>query len=289
MLTDRRLHSKVLLSNETATPLGRLTLAGSIKNGSGVVPAYPLRVYGAFAIMYLLEGRGVYRDANGHVQILHAGDLVVVFPELAHTYGPQNGERWSEFYLVFEGPVFDLWRAVGLLDPARPVHHIEPIADWYAKLRGLMEAPRPTTPAERLAELCQFLQMLAEIVEVEAETGPGRARWLLRACSLLERDLGACIDLEDVAAKVGLGYDTFRKHFQRELGVSPARYRACKRIEAACELLRYSPMTNQQVAESLGFSDEFYFSKRFKQIKGQTPRDFRLHARQKPITPDLTN
>jgi AraC-like DNA-binding protein len=274
---SRRMQTRILLRNEVETPLGRLTLAGSIRDGLGVVPAYPLRVYGSYAVMYLLEGRGVYRDANGRAQNLRAGDLVVVFPELAHTYGPAGGERWSEFYLVFDGPVFDLWRQVGLLDSARPVYHIEPVDGWFDRFKALVEGPRPVTPTERVAELCRFLQILGEVVGENA--APAREarepRWLSRACSLLETDLGEEIDLEDVAQQVGLSYENFRKRFQQQVGISPARYRAARRIDAARELLRYTQMTNRQVAESLGFSDEFYFSKRFKQITGMTPRAFR--------------
>ena len=271
------MQTRILLRSEMKTPLGRLTLAGSIRDGFGVVPAYPLRVYGSFALMYLLEGRGVYRDANGHTQRLRAGDLVLVFPELAHTYGPVGGERWSEFYLVFDGPVFELWRDVGLLDPTHPVHHIEPVEEWLGRFQALVEAPRPASPKERVAELCRFLQILAEAVgentmDARAPRGP---RWLSRACSLLETDLGEEIGLDDVAQQVGLSYENFRKRFQQQVGISPARYRAARRIDAARELLRYTRMTNRQVAESLGFSDEFYFSKRFKQITGMTPRAFR--------------
>ena len=98
----------------------------------------------------------------------------------------------------------------------------------------------------------------------------------MRARSLLDTDLGRPIDLAAVAAEVGLSYENFRKRFQRAMGVSPARYRTVRRIEAARELLRYTPqMTNRQVAASLGFSDEYHFSKRFTQITGMTPRQLR--------------
>nr|CAA9234579.1 hypothetical protein AVDCRST_MAG63-1272 [uncultured Armatimonadetes bacterium] len=272
------METRVLFRNDVGTPLGRLTLAGSIRNGQGVVPAHPLRVYGSYAVMYLWEGSGRYEDASGRRRTVRAGDLVVVFPELAHSYGPRAaGERWSELYIVFDGPVFDLWRQTGLLDSAQPVHRLEPVEEWLGKLKAIAEAPRPTTAAERLRELCRFQGLLAEALGVHParEAEPGEMRWLARARGLLETDLSLEIDLSDVAAEVDLSYENFRKRFQQQVGVSPARYRATKRIEAARDLLRYTQMTNRQVAESLGFSDEFHFSKRFKQIAGTTPRAFR--------------
>jgi AraC-like DNA-binding protein/predicted GNAT family N-acyltransferase len=80
-----------------------------------------------------------------------------------------------------------------------------------------------------------------------------------------------------------MSYESFRKRFQRETGVSPARYRTLRRIEAARELLRYSPqLTNRQIAETLGFADEYHFSRRFTQIAGSTPRQFRANGAERP-------
>jgi len=37
-------------------------------------------------------------------------------------------------------------------------------------------------------------------------------------------------------------------------------------------------LKDRQIAESLGFCDEFYFSRRFKAVTGQSPRQFRLNS-----------
>jgi AraC-like DNA-binding protein len=83
--------------------------------------------------------------------------------------------------------------------------------------------------------------------------------------------------MTDIARRVGLPYETFRKRFTEAMGVSPARYRTQKRIEAACQLLRFTPqLTNREAAEALGFADEFHFSRRFKEKVGVSPRQYRL-------------
>jgi transcriptional regulator GlxA family with amidase domain len=61
-----------------------------------------------------------------------------------------------------------------------------------------------------------------------------------------------------------MSYESFRKQFVHEVGVSPSRYRAEKRIDAGCDLLQHTRMMNGQIAESLDFRDPFHFSKRFK-------------------------
>src|SRR5438045_2558817 len=95
------IETRLLFRNDARTPLGRLTMAGFIHNSAGVGGA-AMRVLGSYAIVLLLEGSGRYQ------------------------YGPGAGEYWNEFYVVFDGPVFDMWRQVGLLNPAQPIQPIRP-------------------------------------------------------------------------------------------------------------------------------------------------------------------
>lgn len=271
----------ILLPNEVRTPLGRWVLAGEIRGGRGVVPARPLRVYGSYAVMCVLRGDGEYVDANGLRHRLRPGSVVTVFPELAHSYGPPRGRHWDEIYLTFDGPSFDLWRETGLLSPTRPVARPPRSGEWPERLRALIGEIAATRPQAllptRVAQMQRFLGLLGELLPDAAAGEPeSRPDWLARACALLETDLGLSVDLADAAAEAGMRYETFRKRFQRAMGVSPARYRMQKRLQAAQELLRYSPqMTNRQVADALGFSDEFHFSRRFARTVGQTPSAFR--------------
>ena len=48
-----------------------------------------------------------------------------------------------------------------------------------------------------------------------------------------------------------------------------------ERHRRACELLADGELTGRQIAAALGFNDEFHFSRRFHQITGRTPSQFR--------------
>jgi AraC-like DNA-binding protein len=78
-----------------------------------------------------------------------------------------------------------------------------------------------------------------------------------------------------IARSLGLSYETFRKKFTRHTGQSPARYRLHRLIERARALITERNLSNKQIAETLGFYDEFHFSRRFHQVTGRSTRDFR--------------
>ena len=48
------------------------------------------------------------------------------------------------------------------------------------------------------------------------------------------------------------------------------------RIEHACTYLEQGFFKNYEIAYRVGFRDEKYFSRVFKKVKGQTPREYRL-------------
>jgi AraC-like DNA-binding protein len=100
-------------------------------------------------------------------------------------------------------------------------------------------------------------------------------QWLARARALLNQRIGEGLYIDGVARSMGLSPETFRKRFARLAGIPPWRYRITRVIEQACRLVHESRFTNKEIAAQLGFTDEFHFSRRFKQITGRSPTDFR--------------
>lgn len=251
---------------------GRITQVALLRDSRG--HAHSLRITDSYALVYSLDGIAHYQDENGLVRDIKPGDVILVFPDMRHKYGPGPDEHWSEFYLVFDGPVFDLWRQQKLLDPTQPILHCEPVDYWLKRLESVPSAPRQ--PGGEMTEACRLQEILAEMLTASKLQEKDTDRQLIaRACALLESDLSRELDLPKLAQQLGISYASFRKQFTRIMGVPPARYRTVKLIERACELMQRSEFLDKQIAEQLGFSDEFHFSRRFKAVTGMSPRAFR--------------
>ncbi len=248
-------------------PLGNITLAGYIENGPGI-PAGTLRTYGSYALVYCL-GDGDYEDSNGFRTRLRAGDLILVFPDLPHRYGPGKGDTWTEIYVVFEGPVFDLWRERGVLVPQKPVHHLQPVKYWR---RRIEEIAAPDIPV--LERVCRLQSVLAEALSQADSKNPNET-WGRQARELLGADLERPLYVEEVARRMKTSPETFRKKFARLTGLSPWQYRQACLVERACQLIHQERLTNKEIAGRLGFSDEFHFSKCFKKLTGRSPKQYR--------------
>lgn len=266
-----QIRTKTLFQNATISALGDITIACTIHHSAGVSNR-PMRVLGSYALVYLVNGNGFYMDSRRNRKEMTSGDLILLFPELAHAYGPGQGGYWDEMYLVFEGPVFDLWRKCGVFTSAGPVYHLEPVDYWLQRFEEIVTPG--LTPLERI---CRLQTVLADVF-TNYERDPAARRdeaWLTKAHALLNVDIGKELYVNDVALRMGLSPETFRKKFVRLAGVPPWHYRMTRVIEHACRLVHEGSLTNKEIAGKLGFNDEFHFSRRFKQITGRSPTQFR--------------
>jgi AraC-like DNA-binding protein len=226
-----------------------------------------------------LDGVANFRSPAAGTHTLRPGDLLLVFPGVPHFYGPAKGCRWTEFFADFDGPAFDLLTGSGMLDPAKPILHVEPVEYWLRRFREIMVDPLrggPELVAGRVCRLQQFLVDAAAYHKGQA----GRIDnlgWLDDAKAILI-NAGARPprDLHDIARQFSMSYDTFRKKFVHLTGISPGAYRIHHAIDRGAHLIiDRSDMPLKQVASMCGFCNEFYFSKQFKKIMQVSPREFR--------------
>lgn len=253
------------------SPLGRLTQFGR-QMSRGLQPGF--RVLGSWALVLVVSGKGVYRDAGGVEATLKRGSAILVFPELGHHYGPPAGEGpWEEIYIVFEGPVFDLWRARGLLHSGHPVYHDLPLDMWLGYLEKFRVVPPGSPEGSVLYEMINVQRCLAELAA--ARGGPGPRSPLARAGGLISSDPMGAPRGGALAAACAMGYESFRKKFVSYFGVSPDTFRRQRLMEKACALLQDPGVTNREAAQILGLSDEYHFSKMFRQVMGETPKGFK--------------
>ncbi len=269
------------LESPLPTPAGGMQLAGALHDNAGIDPV-GMRVLGSYALIYMVSAQGYYADARGVRRDLVTGDVALIFPELAHAYGPNPGTSWRHLYFVFTGPQFDLWRKCGLLDPVRPVWRAEPVDFWARQLEESVRPEKGHGRAAALRTLGRFLNVLGALLALRDTDvrDPNDRVWLEDSQRLLGGlDAKGWQTPQQVARMVGLSYENFRKQFTARTGMSPGQFQKRKRVERAQSAIYHGDHTLKHLAEELQFCDVFLFSKVFQQITGSTPSEFRRKVR----------
>lgn len=261
--------------------MGEIELAGLLRNVPGIDPT-GMRILRRFTLVLMVEGKGYYRDARGARLEIGPGDVVLVFPEIAHAYGPLPGSEWTQIYFVFDGPQFQLWRAQGLLAPEHPVLRLGAMDYWRRRLHEVVKSEPLHTAGAPLRALGRLLHVITDMIAADAESTrqAGRDAWLENSLRLLgDRGATGWLAPQEVAPLVGLNYENFRKRFVQLTHESPGRYQKRRRLEWACAAIYHGEYSLKQIADTLGFCDVFHFSKAFKQEIGFTPSDYRKRVR----------
>ena len=77
------------------------------------------------------------------------------------------------------------------------------------------------------------------------------------------------------AEHFGYGRTNFFKKVKHLTGMTPNDYIRQLRMTAAAELLKDERLTVAEIAYKVGFDDQYYFSKAFKQYFGMPPTKYR--------------
>lgn len=97
---------------------------------------------------------------------------------------------------------------------------------------------------------------------------------LRRARDHIDRHYAEPLDLEALAGIAGVSKFHFHRLFTATYGVTPAVHLSQRRIERAQDLLRATNLTVTEVCTAVGFTSLGSFSGRFRQVVGESPREF---------------
>jgi AraC family transcriptional regulator len=91
----------------------------------------------------------------------------------------------------------------------------------------------------------------------------------------IRRAPGAVESVSALATRYGISPSHFTRQFKRLHGVPPSEYLLRARVGRACQLLRETRMSIEQIAGAAGFSDRYHFTKQFRRLIGVPPGRFR--------------
>ncbi len=228
-----------------------------------------------YSCFVLLKGSGDYISENGEVMHITAGDLVQRMPGVIHSTRVEPDGEWLEFFLSVGRDFFMTEERMGVLFRKPVIKDAVPKADvehFKSLISSLKTVSQKELPVMAL-KLQQEILYLFGYGSTDKEI-PGTSGLLQDACDILSQNLNREISMEELAGSVELGYETFRKEFRKEYGISPSHYRIKKRMEQACLLLE-SGIPIKEIARMVGYEDVYSFSKQFKKFSGIAPGKYR--------------
>ena len=104
-------------------------------------------------------------------------------------------------------------------------------------------------------------------------------RMLRRIEEYIDAHLEAPLNVNELAANLGVSTSYFARSFRHAVGLTPHGYVMRRRLSRAKELLANTDLALVEIALATGFADHSHFSRRFHQLIGLPPKTFRVQHR----------
>ncbi|MFM2120462.1 MAG: hypothetical protein RL722_1930 [Pseudomonadota bacterium] len=238
------------------------------------------------------SGKAFVGDWIGQFQ---PGHLVLTGPRLPHNWIsfdlPEGGVAQRDLVIQFSHAPLEqaaeqlpeLAELLPLLERAR--HGIE--------FFGLGEAAeahwrviKASRGLRRFGAFCSFMAELARCtdyrllsaVQMQSMEDEGSQDQIDLVVSRITDHLAQPLSATDIAAELGMSESRFSRFFRRATGNTFTDFVNRVRINRACQLLMESERRITDICYEVGFNNVANFNRRFLDIKGMTPSEFRKQA-----------
>lgn len=123
-------------------------------------------------------------------------------------------------------------------------------------------------------EIYHAVAAFMKMAEVEEKVERNYSEMVARLFGLLPQ-LKVSVPVREMARSLNVSESTLAKRFRKETGMSIGDYRQQLAMSRARQLLALGKLSVGEIAEELGYCDQFYFCRYFKERQGMTPSAYR--------------
>lgn len=215
-------------------------------------------------------------SVKGEPYTLEAGDLLLLPAGTSHRYTADPENPWTIHWVHYTGPLADEFHHYMGFDDANPVRHLGRQPRLLVDFNGLLSVRQTGFRARGLIHAANRLRQLLAAIPISVdETSHKRQVELDTINSYMHEHLDKRITLEQLADLAGLSPAHFATRYREQTGTSPIQHFLHLKVERACQILDTTKLSFNEISHRLGYDDAYYFSRLFKKIMGQSPRDYR--------------
>ena len=220
-------------------------------------------------LYYICSGEAFVKAMDGEVYCLKPGRWYLLPAGFSFEYGCEKQMEHVYFDLKVCG--FDGIDLVG--NSERPVLFVpekdkSKLFDSCAERAGISDA------LKMQQEVYSVLISMIEENDIKISSREF-SPCVLKAIKYIKRHLSSKLSISEIAENAYVSKSTLAKHFSKELSMSVHEYISDALMFEAGQLLTQGTLSILEISEKFGFSDQFYFSKCFKQKFGMSPREYR--------------
>jgi AraC-like DNA-binding protein len=224
-----------------------------------------------YVLEYIIAGAG-HLLIEGHHYHLKAGGVYLLPPLVPHKYYANPKNPWQKIWFNISGELIDHLAADYHLAGTIYLSHCPLEADFR---RGI-EIVR-CCKADVYTELAVLVHKIIATIAHYRSLDPHNqlSPESLQLKHYLDSHWNDTIPLTVLAHLIGKSVPQMLRIFRRDWHCTPGQYLQQRKLEITVQYLENTAYMIREIAEIVGFANEFYFSNWFKRKIGMSPRRFR--------------
>lgn len=229
-------------------------------------------------LIYCVRGAG-WCELAGRRHQVRAGDILVIPPDIPHTYGADEEEPWTISWVHLAGgnvPVLLRELGVGAENPVLYLGEDSQLLALFEEALDVLE--HGYAPAQLLYASQTLGHLMGAMIwrhRGHWRGAPDPAQRTAQTIAYMKQHLGQPLRVSALAALANLSPSHYRALFRQQTGYSPIDYFIRLRMHQACQLLDNTNLSVKDIAGRLGYEDQLYFSRLFKSVNDVAPSDYR--------------
>ena len=224
-----------------------------------------------YVLEYVCDGVGHVKINEKH-HVVKKGDVYILEPNTAHHYYSDKEHPYTKMWINFDSEIFTkVFKGLNLEN----INHFAEI-DCEDLFRNIINLDRISPFNVDIAhDALEILLSIASRLSKSLSKEQDIPETVYKIKRLLDSSLYGNISIEEICEKLFVSRSFVIKKFKEYYGITPHKYVMQAKLKLACHLIKNKNSSIKEIADTLGFFDEYHFSNTFKNTHKLSPTAYR--------------
>ena len=229
-------------------------------------------------LIYCIDGRGC-ANINGIHQTVVRNQYFIIPPGMPHWYAADNTNPWTIHWLHYSGEMAQhfapsLGSVISIQSPERTgsrdrTYLFGEVYDTLQMGYSMDNLEFASACLWKLLASFKYREHYQRNIEM------AKHDMVKKSILFMQDHINESLVLKDIASHCDYSVSHFSLMFRKKTTRSPIGYFISLKMQRACQMLDFTEMHIKEIAAELDFEDQFYFSRLFRKVIGESPLAYR--------------
>lgn len=233
-------------------------------------------VSNSYVVHFVYSGRGIFKTSEKTYR-LSSGDAFLISPSIPSYYCADSDDPWVYMWFEISGKSAKKFLDSIALSEQSPIYHSNDTERVAKQFDRLFESLKTKNEYMYMADLLKLMGVMNETSHVRIQEKNTSLRECINMCvAYINSNFNRKITVKDLCELVNMERSYLFRMFKNYIGMSPQKYIIEYKMQYAARLIALEKYSVGEAAKSVGYDDQFAFSKLFKKCHGVSPSEWKF-------------